>query len=784
MSTQRQWVIGRALDCDLWVDQEVVSGRHCRLIQVADGFLLEDLESSNGTFVNGKEVRGRVPVTPADRITLGRGVPMPWPKPGHLSGARPAARPPTAAVAVGFRGHEMVFGRHPTCDQVLDYPMISSRHARLRRHGTALVLEDLGSTNGTFLNGRRVGRAVVVRAGDVIGLGTFTFQVTDEGQLARRDFRGDLALEARGVTVEVPGRRLLEDVSLTLFPSEFVGLMGPSGAGKTTLMNALNGYVPPSAGEVRLNGQDLYEHYNQLAAYIGYVPQDDVLHRELTVRQALCFSARLRLPADCTRADVDRRVAAVLEQLGLKGTENVLVGSPENKGISGGQRKRVNLAMELLTDPLVLFLDEPTSGLSSEDALAVMKLLRRLADAGKTILLTIHQPSLEAFRLLDNLALVARDGHGTEAGRLVYYGPAFPRAIDFFNPGGVPDLKPGAEPVPDHILRGLEKAPARDWHQRYLASDHYRHYVEQRQGQRPPGGRSRTLPRRPSPPALLQWWTLAGRLLAIKARDAWSTAILLAQAPIIACLVVLVYGKEVSQEPDAGHWGDVGNALGSTLFLMALAALWFGCSNSVRDIVGEKAVYRRERMVGLGIVPYVASKFAVLGGLCLVQCLVLLGITAWGCALQGNLAAEFGLLLLVSLVGVGLGLTISAVAPTSEVAIGLVPLVLLPMVMLGGAMLPVHKMPRAGQLACSAMASRWAFEGLLVLECRQRPAAPPSPAAGEAEAEEADSPDMAEVFFPKKDQRRGPGAAAAVLLGMLGVLLTAAHLVLKAKDLH
>jgi ABC transport system ATP-binding/permease protein len=632
MSDPQEWLIGRAPECDLRVDREVVSGRHCRLTRTAAGFFLEDLQSSNGTFVNGKEVRGRVPVTPADRITLGREVPMPWPKREPASVARPAAaRPPAPVVSVAFRGQDMVFGRHPACDQVLDYPMVSARHARLRRHGAALVLEDLGSSNGTFVNGRRVRKPVVVRAGDVIGLGTFTFQVSEQGQLARRDFRGDLTLEARGVTVAVPAKKLIEDVSLIVFPSEFVGLMGPSGAGKTTLMNALNGYVPPTAGEVRLNGRDLYEHYNQLAAYIGYVPQDDVLHRELTVRQALCFSARLRLPADCTRAEIEARVAAVLDQLGLKGTENVLVGSPEKKGISGGQRKRVNLAMELLTDPLVLFLDEPTSGLSSEDALAVMRVLRRLADTGKTILLTIHQPSLEAFRLMDNLALVARDANCPEPGRLVYYGPAYPQAIDFFNPGGVHDLKPGAEPVPDHVLRGLEKAPAREWHKRYLDSDYYRHYVQQRQGKRPPGTRPRGLPDRPSPPALLQWGTLLGRLLAIKARDVWNTAILLAQAPVIACLVVLVYGKQVSQEPDAGHWVEVNGALGSTLFLMALAALWFGCSNSVREIVGEKAVYRRERMVGLGIVPYVASKFAVLGGLCLVQCLVLLGITGWGC---------------------------------------------------------------------------------------------------------------------------------------------------------
>src|SRR5205085_9777527 len=140
------------------------------------------------------------------------------------------------------------------------------------------------------------------------------------------------------------------------------------------------------------------------------------------------YSARLRLPRDFSDADVHRRIRTVLEQLELRGAEDVRIGSPEKKGISGGQRKRVNLAMELLTDPLVLFLDEPTSGLSSEDALMVLKVLRELADAGKTILITIHQPSLEVFRLLDNLVLVSRDAGSQDPGRLIYYGRAYPDA--------------------------------------------------------------------------------------------------------------------------------------------------------------------------------------------------------------------------------------------------------------------------------------------------------------------------------------------------------------------
>src|SRR5262249_15482566 len=160
---------------------------------------------------------------------------------------------------------------------------------------------------------------------------------------------------------------LLENVSLTVLPGELVAIMGPSGAGKTVLMTALNGYTHPVAGDVTLNGRSVYGHYWQLCPHLGYVPQDDIFHRELTVRQVLCASGRLRLPSHYTRADVETRVREVIQQLGLGGIEDVPIGTPAQRGISGGQRKRVNLALELLTSPLVLFLDEPTTGLSSEE---------------------------------------------------------------------------------------------------------------------------------------------------------------------------------------------------------------------------------------------------------------------------------------------------------------------------------------------------------------------------------------------------------------------------------
>jgi ABC-type multidrug transport system ATPase subunit len=691
--------------------------------------------------------------------------------------------------------------------------MVSWRHAQLSRRGSQLVLEDLKSTNGTYVNGKRIQGAVNVKAGDVLALGSYMFTLTAGGALEKRDFRNNVTVEASGVVVEVPKRRLLENVSLTIFPGEFVGLMGPSGAGKTTLMNVLNGYTPPSEGEVYLNGQSLYGNYAQFSIYLGYVPQDDIIHRDLTVYQALYYTARLRLPADYSESEITNRIDQVLKQLGLEATRNVLIGSPEKKGISGGQRKRVNLAMELLTDPLVLFLDEPTSGLSSEDALMVMKLLRGLADQGKTILLTIHQPSLEAYRQMNNLVLVGKDKGSAESGRLVYYGPAYPEAIEFFNPNGVPDLKPGHDPLPDEVFRGYQppeddnrrlKLKTKDWAARYRQSPYYRDYVDSRAGKQPPGGGriGTQKPRRAL--EIAQWWTLVRRCITIKLKDTVNTGILMAQAPIVAILVVMVYGKIDPGVDDFGKWAKASGSLSTAIFLMCLAALWFGCSNAAREIVGEWAIYHRERMINLKIPSYVFSKFAVLGLQCFIQCLILLGIVYWGCGLQGPKISMFTIIYLASLVGVGLGLTVSSLAKTNEIAIAMLPIILLPMVILGGTMQKVHEMSAPIWALTQLAPSRWAFEGVLVLEAGKQPQAPSaSMTASEKDEEE---PDMAETFFPKKYEREekedknakpdankkkklenhryGPWISGFALFTLLLISVVLIHGILRWRDVH
>jgi len=686
-----------------------------------------------------------------------------------------------ATIEVGPSATLLV-GRTPDNDLSIDHPLISRRHARLERFGPRWTVSDLGSTNGTYVNGVRINAPASLAIGDVVDLGGSRLVLVEESRLERRDYRGNTRLEAREVGVRAGGRQLLQGVSLTLLPSELVGLMGPSGAGKTTLMTALNGYQPPSSGQVFFNGRDLYGDFDHFRLGIGYVPQDDILHGELTVFEALYYTAKLRLPGDTSDHEIEQRIDRVLRQLQIAHIQDSLIGTPTRKVVSGGERKRVNVAMELLTDPPVLFLDEPTSGLSSEDALLVMQGLRELAQEGRTILLTIHQPSREVFRLMDNLAVVSRDVKTGDPARLVYYGPAYPEAIRFFNPDSVLS----AEPSPEGVLRGLALRPTAEWHVRFESSSLKRHFVDQRAGHGKGSGEVEAGPRK-APSALKQAAILTRRGLVLKSRDLWNGSILLAQAPIIALLMVIVFGAATRADSKSfDQWRQNGGATATVLFLMNIAATWFGCSNAAREIVAEWAVFSRERVVGLRLTAYLTAKLAILSVVGLVQCGLLLLILKSGCRLLAPWPELLTALFLSALVGTSLGLMISALSRSSEVAISLVPIVILPMVMLGGMLRPLHEMDQPARTLAHLMPSRWAFELAVGAEAKRYPTAPslPSLAGKVAAPVKAASPvDFAESYFPIRHRSRRR-TAFGVLAVHAFALIAGTLAVLRSRDVH
>jgi len=894
------WLVGSDPSCDIVIAEPTVSARHCRLNRLSQGFTVEDLGSTNGTFVDGQRLPARQPrlVTPAQRLTLGLIVPLPWPSEGAGGASEPTPRTirigrspdsdvvldypviswsharivedggrlvledlgsrngtalnavqnridraplgrgddvyfgsykiPAARLlggghvvvgeaafeAVTFARDTLVIGRDPQCDHPVSHPMVSWHHARLSRSPAGIDVEDLGSLNGTFVEGVRITGRTRIAPGQEIALGSVRFQVMPGGALQRRENQGNVSIEAMEVTVNAPdGTRLLDPVSLTIYPSELVALMGPAGAGKTTFLKALNGYTPPAHGSVLFNGADLYRYYDLFRQQMGYVPQDDIVHAQLTVREALYFSAKLR--TDLSDQEIEARIDTILDALGILDRKHSIIGSPERKVLSGGQRKRVNIALELISDTPVLFLDEPTSGLSSYDAAGVVELLKRLSLTGKTIVATIHQPSIDVFRKFDNLIMISRDAG--RSGSLVYFGPAYPDSIQFFRrppqadaPGPVSG-DTAAELAPEMLLTGLAGAETSAWAQEFSRSRYRTQFVDDRAASRPASSAAAPVgPRRRGD--LRQPLTLMRRGLILKRRDRAQLLILLLQAPLFATLIVLVYGAVqnppalaagAAASPDAVQaFSELSAKLAGIEFLMVVAAIWFGCNNAARDIVGEWTVFQRERMVNLRLPGYVASKFALMAALSVVQCLALLTIVYVLCDLQGSFAARGATLVLASLVGAGLGLAISARSSTTESAIALLPVVLLPVIALGGGIRAIYKIPEPARTLSYAAPSRWAFEANLLGEAAARPCGyMPGLEPWDGCPEGRPGVDAATPQFPDAVAERGnirhpaPPAGGgtlrhsfaqslAALGGMLALLLALAGAFLKMRDIH
>jgi ABC-type multidrug transport system ATPase subunit/pSer/pThr/pTyr-binding forkhead associated (FHA) protein len=718
-SPNRIVLLGRAPGNDIVVKSPSVSARHARVVVDDDGEVwLEDLGSRNGTFVGLPPRRvEREKITIAQPITLGDAR---LPTTALADFLQRTHAPPAEEGTIELEDAALVtFGRGAAADVSLDRPLASALHASVSVERGRVFVRDLGSTHGTFVDGKRIERAVEIGPGSIVQIADQRFRLAPDARALEPLAAGDRdIIEADHIAVEASGRRLLDGVSLVVQPGEMVAIMGPSGAGKSTLLSVLNGQTVPAAGRLAIGGLDLHGHYDLFRGRIGYVPQDDILHADLTVWQALWYAARLRLPKDTTDREIEARIRQVIHELGLDGTEKTRVGDQRKRGVSGGQRKRVNLAMELLTDPPILVLDEPTSGLSSVDALSVIDLLRKLADAGKTILVTIHQPSLEAFEKFDAVAVIARDESTKQVGRLAWFGRAFPDAITFFEPQQSGAALPTSV---DGLLRGLSKRPVADWVRQWESSIAKSIWVDRRATSRGAAAPPRVLRRPRSTAPFTQWLTLVKRMIAVKAADAWGTAVLFAQAPIVGLLIAAVFAKVVRSTPTPETWPKIGVNMATTLFVTALAAIWFGCSSMAREIVTEWPIYRRERMVGLSIGAYVASKMTVLLGIAAIQCLLLMAIVAPTCRIDSPWIWVFTMLYAAALAGGALGLLISATLRTTEAASGILPVLLLPMIVLGGILVPLSDLPALTQPLAAAMPSRWAFEGLVVPEASLRP---------------------------------------------------------------
>ena len=757
-SIQEQTVsIGRDPASDICIDEPVVSWHHARLEQVQYGYQILDLDSSNGLTCQEAQIAqtlladgdllwiaGDVSLT--FKITPGAPEAPAAETPAFEKAAEPSlaaetpafveageAAPPEIAVQeeaaplyatmigvetpesglqkLDLRGRRgLTIGRSPENDLQLRYPTISRHHASIRRveSGEEYLIEDLKSSNGTLVNDELLepGKLYPLRPGSTLRIGPIKLIFAPESMQLVDESR-DLRLDALHLNQFVgKGINLLQDISLAILPREFVALVGVSGAGKSTLMNALAGFWPASDGAVLVNGTDLYRRFDAFRTDLGYVPQDDIIHKELTAEKALHYVARLRLPSDMTAAERRQAVTEELETLGLIERKDVRVGS-----LSGGQRKRVSIGVERLTRPGLFFLDEATSGLDPGTENRLMRLLRDLADGGQTIVLITH--ATKNVMLCDKVIFLAKGG------RLAYFGPPV-EALDYF---GVADFDEIYEQLED------ERSPE-EWAERYRQSPQYKENVVNRlresygeSADTPPeprevktgkAARRSVLPRTKvkRPAAFRQFIVLTARYLDIIRTDRVNLLLMLLIAPVLGSMDLIAWPRDVYDPVD----GDASRVM-VMLFMASIIPFLIGALSAVREIVKERAIYRRERTVNLRIVPYLLSKVAMglLFALYSAAALLILKLVAvdFSHLGVGDLALYYLLIVLAVLSGVMWGLMISAVAPREEQAMLLLIVVVVVQMVFSGGILPLNQLGTAGEAIGYATSSKWDFEALV-----------------------------------------------------------------------
>lgn len=663
--------IGRGENNTVILNNPAVSNFHCELVINNGTVVVSDKNSSNGVYVNGIRITSKT-LKKGDEVTLGSKFVFDWEVYSSAERGSSSAQPGSSS-----RGKtEYIIGRDPSCDRQIDNIKVSRKHCRLFLEGNSWFVEDLGSSNGTFLNGGKVAKSKVISS-DILTVGGVPFSLESIVSGSKVSL-GETAITAHHLVYYGGNRRLIDDISLNISPGQFVGLIGDSGAGKTTLMYLLCGINRPSGGDVKINGESIIVHPELFKGQFGYVPQDDILHRELKIIESLEFTGKLRLGHKFDRSEISEKAYEVIKKLNLKGKEDVIIGSPEKKGASGGQRKRVNLGLELMTDPGFLVLDEPTSGLDPLSDREVMQILRKSADNGQTVLLTTHNISVTNFKFLTHVIVLAQEG------KLAYYGPA-DEACGYF---GVDD--------PVYIFDALKRNTPDEWKNAYRKSKYFLNFSYNDAKPKPHTSmRAPTL----NTDFFNQVVTLVTRYFTVTVRDYERLALMLFIAPAIALLVGMLFTGEGAER--------------QALFILVISTIWLGCSNAVREIVNERSIFKRERMVNLSIPAYLTSKIVVLLIFSLYQTICLVAITD-GYFSYSNGFELFLILFYTSLIATILGLLISAISRTEAFALTVLPLVLIPMVIFAGLVEPFGKMQASVQWFSGLWLSRWTYELSLI----------------------------------------------------------------------
>ncbi|HEY6816389.1 MAG TPA: FHA domain-containing protein [Croceibacterium sp.] len=674
LSGSGPWLVGRHSSADIRFDDPYCPRRAFQLERSDTDLLLTPLSEQTPILIEGRRCTDEYRIAESATLQFGRSTvrvarakqdepeadktrAVIGPLHGNSDATRSRGQAALRTVRPGtVIGREGGAGVHE-----IDDPTVSRRHAELRHARQGVEIADLGSTNGTFVNGRRIHGGHPLEDGDQVVIGHVRFRFHDGQMEEPRTSAGQTIVAARGLAVDVPTKegikRILHPCSLKVRQGEFVCLVGGSGAGKTTMMNTLAGRAPLAEGEIEIDGSDLVREFESLKLFMAYVPQREVLHGLLSLRRALGFIAELRLPSDTSAAERSEAVLRAVRRVELEGQ----LDTPFHK-LSGGQKKRACLAAEILCVPRVLFLDEVTSGLDEQTEFEIMRLLARLAKEGTTIICVTHAlANIPTF--CDRVVVMAPGGYLTFTGTP-------DEALAFFR----------VERLGDAIGL-LSPEAARDWAARFRGESGDRDYVVS----------EISTPRLPfEKPGLLskvakaidQVGILVRRNLLLLVADRPTLVLALVQAITIGVFVGWAFS-------DFGSGFEEPQSQQILLTLMVMSGIWTGASGASKDIVCERDIVQRERDVSLSLVAYLISRLWVGSLFVIAQLTIVFAlILALADSIPGETSSQYLLLLLTGFVGVAIGLLISAAAASDSQATTIVPLVLVPQLVLIGSIVP------------------------------------------------------------------------------------------------
>ena len=565
---------------------------------------------------------------------------------------------------------EIRIGRSPDCDIVLPHVSISRHHASIVRENGHYYIVDEGSTNGIAVNNVPVNGKERLFEKDVIAIVNSKLIFTSTAVFFYC-YRKGISVDTENVVITRKNGRKTNvtgnNISLNIKPGELVSIIGGSGAGKSTILNCMCGYLPPTRGNVFINGVNLYQNYDMLKQLIGYVPQSDIVYDNLTLYDMLKYTAKLRLPKDTSETEQNEAIEKAINLVDLPDKRDSLIRS-----LSGGQRKRASIAVELLSDPNLLFLDEPASGLDPGTERNLMLTLRQMANNGKTVILVTH--STLQLKMCDKIVFMGKGGN------LCFFG-SYDEALQFF---GISDIV--------DVYNMITDSPEK-WKNKYneLTKNMNNRITTE---SAPPGKHKKSL----------QLGVLCSRYLKLVVNDRQRFLMLLAQAPLLALLISLVADGNQFEQCDMTQ---------NLLFALSCSAFWVGMLNAIQEVCKERTILKREYMAGLSLTAYIPSKILVLGLMCLVQSMLLIGVftAIVGMPEEGIVTAPFLELLITSfltaLASAAMGIFVSSLFTNADRAMTVAPILLMPQILFSGL---IFKLEGATEVLSWITVCRWSME--------------------------------------------------------------------------